>query len=82
MPYAVLVESMLRATRVRDLLGRDSLDRTLERAKLEAEQVAADHPVWAGATRLFPEIFDGLRRAELADLGQLPDWARDRDGID
>lgn len=75
MPYAMLVETMLRATPLRTLLGRDSLDRTLERAKLEVEQVTPGHAVWDGATRLFPEVFDGLRRAELHDLGQLPAWA-------
>lgn len=41
----------------------------------DVPRIGAAHPVWAGATWLFPEIFDGLRRAELADLGRLPAWA-------
>ncbi len=74
-PFATLIETMLRATPTRDRLARTSLARAFEHAKLESEQIAPGHPVWSGAARLFPEIFDGLRRAELDDLGKLPGWA-------
>lgn len=74
-PYANLIETMLVASTAHDRLERASLREALGRAKSRAEQVTPDHPVWAGARRLFPEIFDGLRRAELADLGKLPEWA-------
>lgn len=75
MPFATLIETMLHATPTRDRLVRTSLVRAFEHAKQESEQIAPDHPVWSGVTRLFPEIFDGLRRAELDDLGRLPGWA-------
>ena len=75
MAYATLIEKMLAATAARDRLKRTSLARALEQAKREVIQVEPGHPVWSGATRLFPEIFDGLRRAELEDLAKLPSWA-------
>ena len=75
MPFATLIETMLAATPARDRLERTSISRSLTFAKQGAAQVQPGHPVWAGATRLFPEIFDGLRREELADLGRLPAWA-------
>ena len=75
MPFATLIETMLAAAPARDRLKRISILRSLTLAKQGAVQVQPDHPVWAGATRLFPEIFDGFRRAELADLGRLPAWA-------
>nr|WP_047165981.1 hypothetical protein [Sphingomonas sp. Y57] len=75
MPYADLIATMLAASSIRDRLERPSLATAIARAKSAVEQVAAGHPVWDGASRLFPEIFDGLRRAELDDLGKLPRWA-------
>lgn len=75
MPYAALIETMLAATPARDRLARSSLARTFEQARREAEQIQPGHPVWSGVARLFPEIYDGLRRAELNDLGKLPQWA-------
>ena len=75
MPFATLIETMLAATPARDRLERTSILRSLTLAKQGAVQVQPGHPVWGGATRLFPEVFDGLRRAELADLGRLPAWA-------
>lgn len=75
MPYATLIETMLASTSARDRLNRQSLARALANAKSEARQIEPDHPIWAAATRLFPEVFDGLRRAELQDLGRLPTWA-------
>lgn len=74
-PYATLIETMLAATAARDRLARTSLAHAFAQAKREADQIEPGQPVWAGATRLFPEIFDGLRRAELDDLGRLPIWA-------
>jgi len=75
MPFATLIETMLSATPARERLERMSVARSFALAKQGAEQVRPGDPVWAGATRLFPEVFDGLRRAELADLGKLPAWA-------
>lgn len=75
MPYAGLIEWMLNATPARDRLLRTSLNRAFEHARMEASQIGSGHPVWEGAARLFPEIFDGLRRAELDELGKLPTWA-------
>jgi hypothetical protein len=75
MPFATLIEAMLSATAAQDRLERYSIGRSFALAKHEAEQVGPGHPVWAGASRLFPAIFDGLRRAQLQDLGKLPDWA-------
>lgn len=74
-PYASLIETMLRAGPARDRLDRASLKTAFAKAAAMAEQVKSGHPVWAGAARLFPEVFDGLRRAELDDLGRLPGWA-------
>lgn len=75
MPYAALIETMLAATPARDRLARKTLARAFDHARLEAEQIGPGHPVWSGAARLFPEIYDGLRRAELDDLGKLSQWA-------
>jgi hypothetical protein len=77
-PYAMLIEAMLRGTKARDKLATVSVSRTLERAKLDAEQIIPSHPIWLAAARLFPEVLDGLRRAELEELGKLPDWANSR----
>lgn len=74
-PYAMLIETMLAATPARDRLARSSLARAFEHARDEAEQIQPEHPVWLGIARLFPEIYDGLRRAELNDLDKLPQWA-------
>jgi hypothetical protein len=75
MPYADLVAAMLAGTTYRHELDRVSLQTALARARHEAEQVGPGDPVWAAAARLFPEVFDGMVRAELADLKQLPEWA-------
>jgi hypothetical protein len=75
MPYANLVATMLGGTTARHALDRPSLQAALAKARQAAGQVAAGHPVWDAAMRLFPEVFDGMLRAELADFGQLPDWA-------
>lgn len=75
MPFATLIETMLAATPARDRLERISVSRSLELAKQRVDQVRPGHPVWAGATRLFPEVLDGLLRAELIDLARLPAWA-------
>jgi hypothetical protein len=74
-PYASLIEAMLAGTRARHCLTRPSLQAALGKARRQAVQIGPGHALWDGAARLFPEIFDGLLRAELADLGQLPAWA-------
>jgi hypothetical protein len=73
--YADLIETMLAGTAARHVLTRPSLQTALGKARAEAEQVAVGHPIWDAAERLFPEVYDGLLRAELADLDQLPAWA-------
>ncbi|WP_084583938.1 hypothetical protein [Sphingomonas azotifigens] len=57
------------------MLTRPSLQTVLAKARSEAGQIAAGHPLWDAAARIFPEVYDGMLRAELADLGQLPAWA-------
>jgi hypothetical protein len=74
MPYADLLEAMLAATTARPWLARTSLQTALARARGEADQVEPGHPVWNAAARLFPEVLDGLVRAELIDLDRLPEW--------
>lgn len=73
--YADLIEMMVARTRARRVLTRPSLQTALAKARSEAGQIAAGHPLWDAAARIFPEVYDGVLRAELADLGQLPDWA-------
>jgi hypothetical protein len=75
MPYADLIATMLAATPVRDRLDKPSLRHAIDDARQNAAQIGPGHPVWMGVTRLFPEIFDGVRRAELEDLNRLPAWA-------
>ena len=75
MPFADLIEAMLRGTRARHCLNRSSLRAALSRARTESEQIAQGHAVWDAAERLFPEVLDSIVRAELIDLGKLPDWA-------
>lgn len=73
--YADLIEAMLGGSAMAHCLERPSLRASLADARRDTAQVAPGHPVWAAANRLFPEIYDGLLRAELSDLGHLPRWA-------
>lgn len=75
MPFANLIEAMLRGTRARHCLDRSSLQTALSRARAESDQVAPGDAVWDAAERLFPEVLDNMVRAELIDLDKLPDWA-------
>lgn len=72
---AGLIEAFLASTALADLLEKASLCRILIEAKQTEVQVEHDHPLWRVMAHLFPEVLDGLVRAELADLGQLPAWA-------
>jgi hypothetical protein len=74
-PFATVIEAMLEGTKMRERLSRASLQQALAQAKAAAPQVQPGHAVWDGVTRLFPEVFDGLKRAELLDLERLPEWA-------
>lgn len=65
----------MRSTRLADLLERPSLMRIIAEAREAEAQTGQEHPLWRAMARLFPEVLDGLVRAELADLGQLPEWA-------
>jgi len=73
--YADLLETMLASTAARHWLERSSLQNALAKARAEAPQIAAGHPIWDAAARLFPEVYDGMLRAELTDCDQLPAWA-------
>lgn len=75
MPYANLIETMLAGTAAFPALARPSLQTAFAKARQQAWQISAGHPVWDAAARLFPEVFDGMLRAELTDLAQLPAWA-------
>jgi len=72
---ASLIEAFVGSTSLSYLLEKDSLRRIISEAKQCEVQVDQDHPLWRVMARLFPEVMDGLVRAELADLGQLPAWA-------
>lgn len=72
---ASLIETFVRATALSDLLEKPSLKRIIAEAQATDVQVNEDHPLWRAMARLFPEVLDGLVRAELDDLGQLPCWA-------
>nr|WP_157073554.1 hypothetical protein [Sphingomonas soli] len=75
MPYATLIETMLANTMAHEWLSRASLQTALAKARHRAAQIRPGHAIWSAAKRLFPEVFDGMLRAELNDLGQLPAWA-------
>lgn len=77
---ASLIEAFVGATSLSGLLEKASLHRFIAQAKQTEVQIDQDHPLWRVMARLFPEVLDGLVRAELADLGQLPDWASPRLG--
>lgn len=72
---ANLVETFVASTPLSGLLEKPSLRRIIAEAKTTHTQVGTDHPLWRVMALLFPEVFDGLVRAELTDLGQLPNWA-------
>lgn len=74
-PYADLSETFLRATPLASLLDRPSLQKILASARAAHSQIDPEHPVWNALARLFPEVLNGLIRAEMIDLGQLPVWA-------
>lgn len=78
---ASLIEFFVRATPLSDLLEKASLKRIIAEAKKTDVQINNAHPLWLVMARLFPEVLDGLVRAELADLGQLPRWASTRSEI-
>lgn len=75
MPYASLIEAMLAGTAMHDCLSRPSLRTALTKARHKATQIGPGHAIWSAAERLFPEVLDGMVRAELSDLGELPVWA-------
>ena len=72
---ASLIDNFVRATSLSDMLEKPSLKRIIAEAQKSDAQMTADHPLWRVMARLFPEVLDGLVRAELADLDQLPSWA-------
>lgn len=72
---AHLIETFVASTPLSDLLEKPSLKRIVKEARETDEQIEEDHPLWQAMARLFPEVLDGLVRAELDDLGQIPRWA-------
>ncbi len=74
-PYSDLIKTFLANTALSELLLRPSLRKILRSAHESEAQIGPDHPVWRGMARLFPEVLDGVVRAELLDLGRLPTWA-------
>jgi hypothetical protein len=72
---APLLETLLSRSNLSGSLDRPSLRATLANAVSGSVQVTEADPIGSAAKRLFSEIFDSMRRAELADLGQLPRWA-------
>ena len=77
---AGLIEAFVGATSLSELLEKASLRRFIAESKQAEPQLDQDHPLWRVMARLFPEVLDGLVRAELSDLGQLPDWASSASG--
>jgi len=75
-PCADLVATFLSRTSLASLLEVSSLYRILEESRSSVRQYGHHHPVWEAMARLFPDVLDGLIRAELSDLDRLPDWAR------
>lgn len=74
-PFASLIEQMVTHCRLGELKDRATLQTSFANAKAAATQISPSHPVSFAAARLFPEIYDGVRRAEMSDLGCLPVWA-------
>ena len=72
---ASLIETFVQATPLADLLEKPSLKRIIAATRTADVQINEDQPLWRVMARLFPEVLDGLVRAELDDLGQLPSWA-------
>lgn len=75
MPYATMIEHFLAASARCDLLERESLARVIASAKSGRPQVDPADPTWHAVTRIFPEVFDGVRRQEMIDVSVLPAWA-------
>lgn len=73
--YANLLQAFLMTTPLAGLLDRPSLQKILGNARDVQTQINSAHVVWQAVARMFPETLDGLVRAELIDLGQLPAWA-------
>ncbi|MEO7332097.1 MAG: hypothetical protein ABI193_26210 [Minicystis sp.] len=70
-----LFAAFLQSSRLADLLERPSLRKIMTAAREADAQIGQDHPLWRAMARLFPEVLDGLVRAELDDLDQLPAWS-------
>ena len=75
-----MILQFLSVTGAAALGERTSLQRIVRNAREAHEQVTIDHPVWKAVVRLFPEALDGVVRAELIDLAQLPRWADPNSG--
>ena len=75
-PYATLVEALLQGTAAARLLSSGSLRDHIAKAKEAAAQVLPDHPVWAAAAWMFPEVLQPVVRDELQSLDELPSWAQ------
>lgn len=74
--YALLIETLLQHTVLRDLLA-GTVGQHIERAKaqMEGNLSLSDDPEWEIMRLLVPEVFDPLVREELIYLTALPAWA-------
>ncbi|MFH1346275.1 MAG: hypothetical protein ABIL01_34490 [Pseudomonadota bacterium] len=77
--YALLIETLLQHTVLRDLLA-GTVGQHIERAKaqMEGNLSLSDDPEWEIMRLLVPEVFDPLVREELIYLTALPAWASPR----
>lgn len=75
--FASLVNEMVQNTASNSIAETDSFKRACSTAiAAEPFQVRQMHPIWSAAKRIFPEVLDGSYRAEMDDLGILPQWAQ------
>jgi hypothetical protein len=75
-PFSNLIATILRRTAASDLL-KTTVANHLERglAAAEGELVTERDAPWRAVEKLLPEVFDGVLRRELDEIGTLPSWA-------
>jgi hypothetical protein len=73
---ARLIKAFVGRTPLKPLLDVASLRKIVATAEGSEVQIESEHPLWLAMAHLFPEILDGMVRAELQDLKRLPKWAK------
>lgn len=73
---ARLIKAFVGRTPLQPLLDVASLRKIVATAEGSEVQIESEHPLWLAMAHLFPEILDGMVRAELQDLKRLPKWAK------